>query len=258
MRRFGAAAALCVAALLGAEGARGELAQRGNLRIFFDADIAPRTLPRDRPAPVWVRLSGSLRTTDGSPPPPLRSVSVALNRHGRLSTRGLPTCPRGSLESTSSATALQRCDGALVGRGRFDARIDLPRRAPFAVRGRILAFNSRPGDRPAILLHVHVATPVRATLVLAFRISRRPRGSYGTVLLARIPKIASDLGYVTDISLRFGRTYRHRGARRSLLSASCPAPAGFPGAIFNLARGSFLFAGGKRLTATLVRDCRVR
>ena len=36
------------------------------------------------------------------------------------------------------------------------------------------------------------------------------------------------------------------------------APAGFPGAIFSLARGYFSFADGRTIAATLSRDCTVR
>jgi hypothetical protein len=46
------------------------------------------------------------------------------------------------------------------------------------------------------------------------------------------------------------------GKRRSYLSASCPAPKGFPGAAFPFARASFGF-GKQTLTSTLTRSCRV-
>ena len=58
--------------------------------------------------------------------------------------------------------------------------------------------------------------------------------------------------------MRLFRRYRYRGRSRSLISAGCPAPKGFPGALFTLARTSFSFAGGKKLTSTLTRQCRVR
>lgn len=48
-----------------------------------------------------------------------------------------------------------------------------------------------------------------------------------------------------------------RGHRRSFLSASCPAPKGFPGATFPFARASFGF-GKRTLEAKLSRSCRVR
>jgi hypothetical protein len=251
---IGAALAM---ALLGAVLAQAEVSQQSNLRLSFDARFSPHALPRDRDAPVTVTLSGLIWTTDNSRPPQLRAMSIGVNRYGRLSTVGLPVCPTQRLESTSSETALAVCRSALVGRGSFGAIVDFPE-ADFPVEGRMLAFNSRQGGRPAIALHVYGTNPVETTFVLPFAIKHPERGRYGTVLSTRIPRIASDLGYVTELSLTLGRRYRHNGEARSFISARCAAPAGFPGAIFNFARGSFSFANGQTLRTTLVRDCRVR
>lgn len=244
-------------ALLAAGAAHAELAQRGNLRLAFDARFSPHSLPRDRDVPVTVMLSGSIRTIDGSRPPQLRTMSIAVNRYGRLSTRGLPVCAAQRLQSTSSEVALAACRRSLVGKGRFGANVDFPE-LKFPVQGRMLAFNTRRAGRPAIALHIYGTNPVEATVVLIFKISHPDRGRYGTVLTTRIPRIAADLGYVTDLSLVFGRRYRHRGEARSFLSARCAAPAGFPGTLFNFAKGSFSFANGQTVTTALVRDCLVR
>jgi hypothetical protein len=247
---------LAAIAVLGVATADAERVREGNLDLVFNASFEPRALPRDHPVPVTVRLSGSVRTADGSRPPRLRRMSIAVNRYGVLSTAGLPVCPQGRLESTSSAAALERCGRALVGRGTFRANVDLPN-LRFPVKGRMLAFNSRAGGDPAIALHVYGTNPAKATVVLGFRI-RRTKGELGTVLSAKIPNIAADLGYVTDISLFLGRRYRHGGRPRSFLSARCAAPAGFPGALFPFARGSFAFANGQTLSMALWRNCRVR
>ncbi len=61
---------------------------------------------------------------------------------------------------------------------------------------------------------------------------------------------------MTELTLK--RTFTHRGTRHSFLSAGCPAPKGFPGVGFSLARTSFAFAGGKTLTSTLPSSCKVR
>jgi hypothetical protein len=257
MKRRVFALAAVATTLVGGGIAAAELTQHGGLRLSFNGGFTPHALPRDREAPVTVNLSGSVKTVDGSRPPQLRRMSIAVNRYGRISTVGLPTCLPGTLEATSSDAALERCRGALVGYGRFGANVDFPDLV-FPVEGRMLAFNSRTAGRPAIALHVHGSNPVEATVVLIFRISHPQRGRFGTVLSTRIPRIAADLGYVTDLSLTFGRRYRHRGEPRSFISARCAAPAGFPGALFSFARGSFAFAGGKTLTTTLARDCRVR
>ena len=94
--------------------------------------------------------------------------------------------------------------------------------------------------------------------MLVFKVSHPRRGRFGTVVSTTIPKIASDLGYVTSLRLDFDRRYRFGGRSRSFLSARCAAPSGFPGTIFTLARGRFVFANGQQLTTTLTRDCRVR
>jgi hypothetical protein len=256
MRRVFLISVLSAATLFSAGIAHGELRQVGNLRLAFDVRFAPHALPRDREVPVTVDLTGSVRTTDGSRPPQLRSMSIAVNRYGRLSTQGLPICRPSSLEATSSQAALARCRSALVGHGRFGANVDFPN-IEFPVEGRMLAFNSRANGRPAIALHVYGSNPVEATFILMFHISHPPGGRYGTVLSTRIPRIASDLGYVTDLSLSFGRRYRHNGETRSFISARCAAPAGFPGALFLFAKGSFAFADGRTISSQLSRDCLV-
>jgi hypothetical protein len=251
---------ICVAALslLGAGLAHGELSQNGNVRISFSGDFSPSALPRERPAPIRVHVEGAIATTDGSHPPPVRRVEIALNRNGRLTTVGLPTCSSAQLQSTSTETALRRCRSALVGRGSFGANVEFPTVTPFPAAGTMLAFYGNHRRKPAILLHLYGTTPVRTTFVLPLQISRPRGGKFGTVLSARIPTLAGGLGSVTEVDLSIGRTYTHRGRRLSFISAACAAPSGFTVAIFPLVRGSFFFRDGRRIDTTLTRNCRVR
>ena len=258
MRRLTLITMLCLTTLLGVAIARGEPVRQGNLLLSFGGRFTPHALPRDRDVPVTVNLTGSVRTTDGSRPPQLRTISIAVNRYGVVSTQGLPTCHVGLLESTDSRVALARCRSALVGEGRFGANVEFPNLAPFPVEGEMLAFNGRAHGKPVIFVHIHGSHPVEATVVLTFKMHHPRHGKFGTVLSTRIPLIASDLGYVTNLSLDFGRMYRYAGEQRSFISARCAAPAGFPGALFSFARGTFTFADGRRLTTTLARDCVVR
>jgi hypothetical protein len=243
--------------LLGTGLARAELVQRGDLRLDFDGGFTPKTLPRDRSAPVSVEIGGSVISVKGGRPPELRRISIAVNRYSRLFTSGLPRCAPGVLQTTSTSVALERCGGALVGRGRYGATVEFER-SRFPVVGRILAFNAGTVRRPGLLLHIYGMNPTKVTIVVKFNITRPPRGEFGTVFTARIPSIASDLGYVTDLSLRFDRRYRYRGEPRSYLSARCAAPAGFGGGPFAFAKGRFDFANGQRLSTTLTRVCKVR
>lgn len=258
MKRLALIAVLIAAVLLGATMARGEISGEGGLFVSLGGGFTPRSLPRDRDVPVTVSLNGSIKTADGTQPPQLRRISFAVNRYGRLSTKGLPTCRPGLLESTDSQLALARCRQALVGRGKFGANVEFPNRAPFPVHGEVLAFNGLAHGRPAVLLHIHGSNPVEVTVVLTFTIQHPSHGKFGTVLSTKIPRLASDLGYVTNISLVFNRVYRYRGKQYSFLSARCAAPSGFPGAIFSFTRGTFTFADGKQIATTLTRDCVVR
>jgi len=244
--------------LLGAGLAQAELSQDGNVRISFSGGFSPHSLPRDRPAPVTVNVQGEIGTTDGSHPPPVRRIEIGLNSNGRLSTEGLPTCSGPLLQSTSTEAALERCRPALVGRGHFGAEVDFASNSQVPATGTMLAFYGKSKGRRAIFLHLYITTPVRTTFVLPLTISHRAKGKFGTILSARIPTLAGGLGSVTQIDLTVGRDYTYRGQPRSFISASCPAPAGFPGAVFTLARGSFYFADGKKIDTTLARDCRVR
>lgn len=250
--------AFLLVALLGAAVASAELSQKGTLRISFDGHITPRSLPRDHAAPVALRVEGRIGTTDGSQPPPVQRVEIALNRAGRLSTAGLPACTGRLLQSTSTDVALERCRPALVGRGHFSANVQFPTVDAIPADGRMLAFYGRQNGRRALFLHLHITSPAQVTFVLPLVISRVDNGRFGTLLSARVPRLAGGLGSVTGIDLTIDRRYTYKGQRRSFLSASCAAPSGFSGSIFTLAQGRFHFAGGESLKTTLTRNCRVR
>jgi hypothetical protein len=257
MRRL-AIAALLLACLPVAAAAARQFVQQGTLRVAFDARLLPHALPREREAPVTVQLAGAVRTTDGSTPPQLREIAIAMNRAGIVSVAGLPSCSPSELQQTSTEAALEQCRSALVGHGHFAANVNFPGSPVFPARGTVLVFNGTSQGRLGLLLHLYGSSPVRAAFVLPFKISRRSEGKFGTVFSTHLPRLASDQGYVTDIALKIGRTYSYRGERRSFISASCAAPAGFPGASFELAKATFSFAGGQRLISRLPGDCKVR
>lgn len=255
----------CLAALLAAAlallaiaaGARGETSASGDLRVSFAGAIAPKALPRQKPAPIAVSLAAGVRTISGERPPPLRRIVIAINRGGRLDARGLPLCHRAQIQPSSSAKARERCAGALVGEGSFDADLAFPEQAAFPTHGHLLAFNARLEGRPAILAHIYGTEPAPITRLIVFRI-RRSAGTYGTVLSAAVPEALNQWAYLTHFSLRLQRAFSYRGRRRSYLSAACAAPPGFPGATFALARATMSFGDGRTLGSTLIRSCRVR
>jgi hypothetical protein len=248
--------AIAIVALAFGAASGAVIEQKENLRVSFDADFAPRALPRSEPAPVRVEVEGRIATTDGTHPPPLRWLELEIHRNGRLSGAGLPVCTASALQSTSTQTALARCRRSLVGHGSFRAAVDLGRNV-FA-NGEILAFRSRRGGKEVLLMHLFASVPVRFTLIVPLTVSHRRTGQFGTVMRARIPRIGGIVS-VTEIGLTIGRRYSFAGERRSYVSAACSAPAGSNLAVFPFARGRFRFEGHRPIQPpALVQNCSVR
>jgi hypothetical protein len=252
-----AAATLVAAVCLSATASQAEVAQQGNLRVSFQGKVAPHALPRVGTAPVSVSLSGQVKTTDGAPPPQLRTVTLAINRNGKLDYKGLPRCNFHQIQPATTEEAKEACRKSLVGTGSFEAHVALPEQSPFPSKGQVLAFNGNLHGRPVIYAHIFGTEPLPQSYVLAFHI-RRGGGEYATTLQAELPRVAADWGYVSGISLTLQRNFAYQGKRHSYLSAGCPAPKGFPGATFSFARASFGFEDGRTLSSKLQRSCGVR
>jgi hypothetical protein len=232
--------------------------RKDGIQVHFDAALTPKALPRSTPQPIHVGFSARLATTNGGPPPQLRRVTIAINQNGRLDSSGLPVCQFTQIQPTTTSDALAACGRSLVGQGRFSAKILIPDQTTFPSAGKVLAFNGTYKGQPAILAHVYGTEPVPTSFTLPFMIGRAKGGTFGTVLRASLAGATGNSGYVTGLSMRLGAVFTAHGKRHSYLSASCPAPDGFPGAVFPLARGSFSFRGAPTLTSTLTRNCAVR
>jgi len=261
MRQIGKRTALLAAAallaLLGATAAQAGLTKKGVVEVSFEANLIPSSLPRSKPAPVGVQMSGAVKTTDRSAPPKLQSLSVQINRHGILSSKGLPTCPLAKISTGSGQAALNACKRSLVGHGNVTTRVALPDQEPFADTGGMLAFNGTYRGHPAIFAQVASGPPLPLTYVIVFEV-KKAHGQFGTALDATLPSIAAGYGSVSSFYLTLSRTYTDHGQKRSYLSASCPAPPGFPGGPFPLAKATYAFEGGLRMSNELVKQCKVR
>lgn len=256
-KRTAALAVLAAALVFGAALAHAELVERGNLFVKFSGGIDPTSLPRHAQAPITVRVDGTVRTLSGEQPPALRFISIAINRGGRVETRGLPRCRRSEIEASSSATALRACGDALVGEGRYAAGVSFPEQAAFPLQGRILAFNARVDGKRAILAHVYGDNPYPNSRIFVFHI-RQAQGTFGTVLTAALPKALNNNGYLKRIVLELRRDYVYRGRTHSYLTAACGAPPGFRIGVFPFVRVGMTFADGRKLASTLIRTCQVQ
>lgn len=244
--------AVLVAVLALGSVADAEVVQKGSIRVKFEGELTPKSLPRTGEAPVHVSVGAGITALDGSTPPQLRKISIAINKAGRFSPGVVPTCTVRDIQPSTAQNALRACGPSLVGTGSFAAKILLPQQAPFPSGGKLYAFNGIYEGRPAILAHVYGTEPVPTSFTLPFVMTKR-KGEFGTVLTASLVDLTGDAGYITGLSLNLGVG---KGAK-SYLSAGCPAPAGFGSATFAFAKATFDF-GRTDLVSTLTRNCQVR
>jgi len=258
-RRSSAALAIALLALLVvAVGlANAERSGRAGVIVSLDGSISPRYLPRRRPAPVSLTLTGTIRSADGSPPPRLASIEIAFGVRGGLSTAGLARCPRARLRNATRSQALARCRAALVGRGSIVTEVPLAPERPLLARARALAFNGRTAGRPAVWVHAYSASPP-VSFVLPFYLRSLRAGAYGVLLRAPVSRALGRWPRLRSFRITLGRRYRAGGKRRSYLSARCPLPPRFSIGFFPLARATYHFAPAPTLATTILRGCRVR
>jgi DNA-binding beta-propeller fold protein YncE len=235
-------------------GSESVVVRRGPVQVSFGGRLTPHSLPRHGTAPVGIVVDARITGTKGGAPPQLRRIAIAINRNGQLSAEGLPVCRESQIQPSTTSGARAACGEALVGEGHFAANVKLPEQSPFPSSGKVLAFNGRLHGRPAILAQIYGTQPAPTSYVLPFSI-RSSHGTYGTVLEASLPQATGDWGYVTGLKMNLRRSFRYHGKRHSYLSAGCPAPAGFPSAVFPLARTRFAFAGDLNVTSILNRTC---
>jgi hypothetical protein len=250
-------AAVAVALLCLVGPAAAEINQQGHLITTFDGGMTPTSLPRESLAPVAVNVGGSFKTNAQQPLPQLRTISVAINGAGKLDDTGLPVCEVSAIQPATEGNARQLCHRSIVGSGHVDVGVHLENQEPFTVHANLLAFNGpTENGHKLILAQVYAKDPPGA-FVLTFKLKKQA-GLFGTVMSTKLPHSALAWAYLTEFEMTLHRQYRYRGKEHSFVSAACAAPAGFPGAVFPLAKADYGFAGGQHMKTTIVRSCKVR
>ncbi|HEX5592945.1 MAG TPA: hypothetical protein VFX35_06325 [Solirubrobacterales bacterium] len=256
VRRLNVAILVIILAVAGT--ATAEVVQVGNLRITVLGQVLPYKLPRSKPAPIAVFISGHVDTVDGAVPPQLQKMVIRVNRHGLLRSRGLPPCTLEQLQPGSSDRALANCRDALVGSGRFWASVVFPDQRPYPTRGRLLVFNGSQGGGAVLFAHIYTTEPFNTSFVVTFGVRKIRQGPFGTELVASFPKALGEWGFVNRIKLTLRRNYIDHGQQRGFFNAGCPAPAGTSVASYQLARTSFFFSQQKPITVGVVKSCAVK
>jgi hypothetical protein len=236
--------------------AEAELIQHDGARVRIEAMLAtPQALPRAGGAAARLELALRIGAVPGIEPRRLRGIELRLSNSLRLRPGALPRCRRSQIQPSTSAAALAICGDALVGEGRFAARVLLPEQAPFPSRGRVLVFNGLYRGRAALLAHVYGTRPAPNAFTLPFLIGRGS-GAFGTVLRASLPAATTASGFVRWLRISIGASDR-RAAPNGFLRARCPAPAPAGSALYPLTRARLEFAGQGPMIGTLMRGCAV-
>jgi hypothetical protein len=258
MRRRAALLATLVGLAACASLASATVVQQGNLRITVLSQVLPYKLPRQGTAPIAVFVSGHLEAPKGGVPAQLQKLTVAVNRHGLLQSKGLPTCRLAQLQPASTERALASCGDAVIGSGQFFAHIVLPDQGAYPTHGRLLIFNGREQGHPVLYTHIFTSNPFFSSFVLDFKIKKVSKGAYGTELSASLPEALGSWGYVDRIKLTLKRKYTWKGRQLSYFNAGCPAPQGAKRTVFPLALATLDFAEEVSISAKVEKACAVK
>jgi hypothetical protein len=224
----------------------------GNLILTFNGDVFPVALPRNTPAPITLKVSGSIATSDGSQPPALREVIIDTAKDGFVNAKGLPACTMVKLIAQSPQAAERSCPESIVGRGHTTVRVAFPESTPFSARGQVTAFNGGVKGRVTTLfIHAYVAVPAPTAVVTTVKIKREINGPYGLHSVARVPLIAGGYGSLTKFNLTIHRLFDYRGEQQSYLEGECHNDK-------QLAKVVDIFVDDTEISGRLVRPCKIR
>lgn len=224
----------------------------GKIIIIADGGFTPTTLPKRENAPIKLHGFAKFKTTDGSRPSPLRTLTIEFDKHGAVETRGLQKCTMQKLIATTTPRARKQCPDAIVGAGFGTAVVELPEQRPIEASSALTLFNGpiKHGN-PTVLGHAHLDYPAPTTYTILIEIEKINKGRYGFRTVAEFPRIANDYGSPTYGRLKIGREWTYKGKKLSYVNAHCA-----DGRL--QARGSVTFKDGSFAHGTFFRPCKVR
>lgn len=219
----------------------------GNLEVTIDGSsgVTPRALSKTKYTPIAFTAAGSIRTLDGTQPPPIKEVLLD-STNSAVNVKGYPTCTSGALQARDTAAVKKACPDAIIGTGRGTIAVKFPEQNPIPAKTPLLVFNGgTSGGTTTFYIHTYLTQPITTAVVTTVKIKKA--GS-GLKTVTTIPKIANGAGSVTDFSLTIDKKYTYKGKKVSVLSAKC-----IGGKL--QAKVTAKFYDGSQLKADVLRTC---
>jgi len=242
---LGALIALTVAGI--AVAAKDTVIRAGNLVVTIDGSsgLAPKALSKSKYTPVAFTGAGSVRTTDGTQPPPVKEVIIDAKNFA-VDTKGYPSCSSGQLQARDTKAVEAACRDAIIGKGTTDISVKFPEQPAIPATSPLLVFNGgTAGGTTTFYIHAYLTQPITTAIVTTVKLKKS--GS-GLKTVSSIPKIANGAGSVTDFSLKIDKKFTYKGKKVSVLSAKCVG-----GKI--QAHVTAVFYDNSKLSADFLRTC---
>jgi len=243
-----ALAAVIVLAVAGiAVAAKDTVVKAGNLIVTIDGSsgVTPKALSKSTYTPIAFTAAGSVRTVDGTQPPPLKEVLLDT-QNAAVNTKGYPTCSSGELQARDTKAVEKACKDAIIGSGETTVSVQFPEQAPIPAKSPLLVFNGgQSGNTTTLYIHAYLTQPITTAIVTTVKIKK---SGNGLKTVTTVPKIANGAGSVKDFSLKIDKKFTYKGKKVSVLSAKCVG-----GKI--TANVTAKFYDGSQLKAQVLRTC---
>lgn len=215
---LGALVALSVAGI--AMAAQDTVIRAGNLVVTVDGSsgVTPKALSKSKYTPVAFTAAGSVRTTDGTQPPPIKEVLLEA-KNSAVDVKGYPKCTSGALQARDTKAVEKACPDSIIGKGSTTVSVQFPEQAPIPAKSPLLVFNGgTSGGTTTFYIHAYLTQPITTAIVTTVKIKK---AGTGLKTVTTVPKIANGAGSVTDFSLKIDKKFTYQGKQHSVLSAKC-------------------------------------
>jgi hypothetical protein len=215
---LGSVIALTVAGI--AMAAKDTVVRAGNLEVTIDGSsgVTPKALSKTKYTPIAFTAAGSVRTLDGTQPPPIKEVLLDT-KNAAVDVKGYPTCTSGELQARDTKAVEKACGDAIIGTGTTTIAVSFPEQAPIPGKSPLLVFNGgTSGGTTTFYIHAYLTQPITTAVVTTVKIKK---AGTGLKTVTTIPKIANGAGSVKDFSLKIDKKFTYKGQKHSVLSAKC-------------------------------------